>query len=148
MVKSSTDIPMSYLNKGQTYSLSVADSNSPPMDLKVARYRTFVRVSFQEEEKRAKPAACWQLWKEGRGSSEAPQRGGKLHAVEYVDPLQGGDVDPKCRQVLVESTSFDGFCVTWTAGPNMGISDCTIAIRFNFLSTDFSHSKGVKGVPV
>jgi hypothetical protein len=27
-------------------------------------------------------------------------------------------------------------------------SDCNISVRFNFLSTDFSHSKGVKGIPV
>lgn len=109
MVKNSRDTPMSYLNKGQIYSLSVLDSNPPPMDLKMAKYRTFVRVSFQEEGKRAKPGVCWQLWKDGRESSEAHQRGGKLKAVEYVDPLQGGDEDRKCRQVQIESTSFDGF---------------------------------------
>lgn len=148
MVKSSRDIPISYLNKGQTYLLSVRDSNPPPMGSKVAQYRTFIRVTFQEGDKRSKPAACWQLWKEGRGLSEAHQHGGKLQAVEYIDPFQGRDADWKDRQVRVESTSFDGFCVIWTADPNTKASDHTIAIQFNFLSTDFSHSKGVKGVPV
>lgn len=112
------------------------------------RYRTFVRVSFEEEEQRSKPAACWQLWKEGRGLNEAHQRGGKLLAVEYVDPLQGGGGDDKNRQVQIEQTSFDGFCITWTPNPSTGSTDCTIPVRFNFLSTDFSHSKGVKGIPV
>jgi hypothetical protein len=28
------------------------------------------------------------------------------------------------------------------------MTECNIAVRFNFLSTDFSHSKGVKGIPV
>jgi hypothetical protein len=88
------------------------------------------------------------LWKEGRGSSEAHQRGGKLLAVEYVDPLQGGGDAHKHRQVQVEKLSVDGFCVTWTANPMTGSSDCNIPVRFNFLSTDFSHSKGVKGIPV
>jgi hypothetical protein len=111
------------------------------------KYRTFVRVSFDEEEQRAKPSVCWQLWKEGRGLNESHQRGGKLLAVEYVDPLQGGD-NNKHRQIQIEQMSFDGFCVTWTANPGTGASDCTIPVRFNFLSTDFSHSKGVKGIPV
>lgn len=148
MIRSPRDIPITYLNKGQAYSLSVADSNPPLMDSKMLRYRTFIRVTFQDEEQRVKSDACWQLWKEGRGSSEAHQRNGKIQAVEYVDPYQGGNEDRKGRQVQVESTSIDGFCVTWTANPNTGASECTIPVRFNFLSTDFSHSKGVKGIPV
>lgn len=149
MVKTRKDIPITYLNKGQAYPLSIVDTNPPPpLGLKPIQYRTFVRISFQEEEQRAKPGPCWQLWKEGRGSSEARQRGGKLQAVEYVDPSQHGDEDRKSRQVQVESTSFDGFCVIWTVNPATGASDCTIPVRFNFLSTDFSHSKGVKGIPV
>lgn len=148
MVKHAREIPVSYLNKGQAYNLTVMDSNPPMVSSEAVRYRTFVRVSFEEEEQRLKPAACWQLWKEGRGSNEAHQRGGKLLAVEYVDPLQGGGDEHKNRQVQIEQSSFDGFCITWTANPSTGASDCTIPVRFNFLSTDFSHSKGVKGIPV
>ncbi|KAK1145581.1 hypothetical protein N8T08_004139 [Aspergillus melleus] len=148
MVKDFNEIPVSYLNKGQAYSLSVADTTPPPQTAQPVKYRTFVRVSFQDKEQRSKPAACWQLWKEGRGSNEAHQRGGKLQAVEYVDPIQGGIEDHKSRQIQLESSSFDGFCVTWTANPATGAPDCAISVRFNFLSTDFSHSKGVKGIPV
>lgn len=148
MVKNQREIPITYLNKGQAYNLQLLDSCPPMMTNEPIRYRTCVRVSFEEEEQRAKPSTCWQLWKEGRGSSEAHQRGGKLLAVEYVDPLQGGGDMHKHRQVQVESMSVDGFCVTWTANPATGISDCHIPVRFNFLSTDFSHSKGVKGIPV
>lgn len=148
MTKNSKDIPITYLNKGQAYSLSVVDSNPPSMGSQMVRYRTSIRVTFQEEEQRMKSGACWQLWKEGRGTSEAHQRGGKIQALEYVDPFQGGNEDRKARQVQVESTSVDGFCVTWTANPSTGASECTVPVRFNFLSTDFSHSKGVKGIPV
>lgn len=148
MTKNPNDIPISYLNKGQAYSLSVVDSNPPPAGSQMVRYRTSVRVTFQEEEQRLKPGACWQLWKEGRGASEAQQRGDKIQALEYVDPFQGGNEDRKARQVQVERTTVDGFCVTWTANPNTGAFDCTVPVRFNFLSTDFSHSKGVKGIPV
>ena len=112
------------------------------------KYRTLVRVSFEDEQQRAKPSSCWQLWKEGRGTNEAHQRGGKLLAVEHVDPNQGGDDETRRPQIEVEMASFDGFCVTWTANPATGASDCSISVRFNFLSTDFSHSKGVKGIPV
>lgn len=147
MVKHKREVPISYLNKGQAYNLTVIDSTPPMTSSEPVKYRTFVRVSFDEEEQRAKPSVCWQLWKEGRGLNESHQRGGKLLAVEYVDPLQGGDSN-KHRQIQIEQMSFDGFCVTWTANPGTGASDCTIPVRFNFLSTDFSHSKGVKGIPV
>ncbi|CAI7635821.1 unnamed protein product [Penicillium glandicola] len=148
MVKNASEIPVTYLNKGQAYNLSVVDTNPPMLNHEPLRYRTFVRVSFEEQEQRAKPSTCWQLWKEGRGTTEAHQRGGKLLAVEYVDPLQGGSDTHRHRQVQVESMLVDGFCITWTANPATGVSDCNIPVRFNFLSTDFSHSKGVKGIPV
>ncbi|KAJ5158563.1 CP2 transcription factor, partial [Penicillium coprophilum] len=148
MVKHLSEIPVTYLNKGQAYNLSVTDTSPPMINHEPLRYRTFVRVSFEEQEQRAKPSTCWQLWKEGRGTTEAHQRGGKLLAVEYVDPLQGGGDAHRHRQVQVESMTVDGFCVTWTANPATGASDCNIPLRFNFLSTDFSHSKGVKGIPV
>ncbi|KAL2866969.1 grainyhead-like protein [Aspergillus lucknowensis] len=148
MINHQNEIPVTYLNKGQAYSMSVVDTEPLPLNSQPAKYRTYVRVSFQEEEQRLKPAACWQLWKEGRGTSEAHQRGGKLQAVEYVDPTQGNVEDQKNRRIQLESSSFDGFCVTWSPNPTTGTSDCAISVRFNFLSTDFSHSKGVKGIPV
>jgi hypothetical protein len=111
-------------------------------------YRTFIRISFEDEQQRQKPAACWQLWKEGRGSNEAHQRGGRLQAVEFVDQTQVGGLDTNGRpKIELEFSSFDGFAVTWMSAPNAP-PECSIAVRFNFLSTDFSHSKGVKGIPV
>ncbi|CAG7932372.1 unnamed protein product [Penicillium olsonii] len=117
--------------------------NSEPI-----RYITSLCVSFEEEEQRINPSRCWKLWKEGRGINEARQRGGTLLAVEYVDPFKGGGEIHQNGQVQVESMSVDGFCVTWSANPATGTTDCNIPVRFNFLSTDFSHSKGVKGIPV
>ncbi len=148
MIKHSDEIPISYLNKGQAYSLSVIDTLPPVPTAVPIRYRTFVRVSFEDEEQRAKPGSCWQLWKEGRGTTEAHQREGKLLAVEYVDTNQGGDEESRKPQIELENKSFDGFCVTWVPNPLNGRAECSISVRFNFLSTDFSHSKGVKGIPV
>lgn len=146
MIKHADEIPITYLNKGQAYTLNVHDMHCQ-QPATPGRYRTFVRVSFEDEQQRARPAQCWQLWKEGRGTNEAHQRGGRLQAVEYVESGQmSGAEDPSKPRVQLESASFDGFCVTWSPSP--GRADCPISVRFNFLSTDFSHSKGVKGIPV
>lgn len=149
MIKSLDEIPITYLNKGQAYSISLVDTAPVPQTSSApVKYRTFIRISFEDEQQRQRPASCWQLWKEGRGTNEAHQRGGRLQAVEFVDPSQvgGGEVQGRPR-VEVESSSFDGFVVTWTPAHN-ATPECSLAVRFNFLSTDFSHSKGVKGIPV
>ncbi|THY25817.1 hypothetical protein D6D01_04869 [Aureobasidium pullulans] len=146
MVRSADEIPITYLNKGQAYTLNVHDTAPQHSVVGQLKYRTFVRVSFEEDSQRQRPGACWQLWKEGRGTNEAHQRGGRLQAVEFVDQNQSNDLNrPKLE---LESSSFDGFCVTWSPSPNAQGIECPISVRFNFLSTDFSHSKGVKGIPV
>jgi len=145
MIKDPEEIPISYLNKCQTYSISVSDNLAARIPIGSIRYRTFIRISFEDEQQRARPGACWQLWKEGRGMNEAHQRGGKLQAVEFVGTGQNHS-DTGTNVELIQA-SFDGFCVTW--GPNKhGMAECAVSVRFNFLSTDFSHSKGVKGIPV
>ncbi|EJT75824.1 hypothetical protein GGTG_05753 [Gaeumannomyces tritici R3-111a-1] len=147
MIKHADEIPVTYLNKGQAYSLSIVDTQPTIPIVPGTRFRTFVRVSFEDEQQRLKPGVCWSLWKEGRGTNEAHQRGGKLQAVEYVEAGQPAEGDDKRTRIELESSSFDGFSVIWTPGIN-GAAECTVAVRFNFLSTDFSHSKGVKGIPV
>lgn len=145
MIKTSDEIPITYLNKGQAYTLNVIDTHTQPLSGPY-QYRTFVRISFEDEQQRQRPAACWQLWKEGRGTNEAHQRGGRLQAVEYVAPTLSNADDTTKPKMELESASFDSFCVLWT--PAAGSNECPISVRFNFLSTDFSHSKGVKGIPV
>ncbi|TGJ84710.1 hypothetical protein E0Z10_g4069 [Xylaria hypoxylon] len=147
MIKHADEIPVTYLNKGQAYSLSIVDTSSALPAVPGTKYRSFIRVSFEDDQQRQKPGVCWSLWKEGRGTNEAHQRGGKLQAVEYVEAGQPAEGDDKRTRIELESSSFDGFCVTWTPGVN-NAAECNIAVRFNFLSTDFSHSKGVKGIPV
>lgn len=148
MIKHADEIPVTYLNKGQAYSIQIVDTAPVQLPALSARYRTYIRISFEDEQQRQRPAACWQLWKEGRGTNEAHHRGGRLQAVEFVDPTQVGGLDNTSKpKIELESASFDGFCVTWSPAPNSA-AECSIAVRFNFLSTDFSHSKGVKGIPV
>lgn len=50
--------------------------------------------------------------------------------------------------VEIEQQSFDGFSVTWVGDLALLIPECNIPLRFNFLSTDFTRSKGVKGIPL
>ncbi|KAF2260952.1 CP2 transcription factor family protein-like protein [Lojkania enalia] len=148
MIKHADEIPVTYLNKGQAYSISLVDTAPVQSSPGPVKYRTYVRISFEDEQQRQRPAACWQLWKEGRGTNEAHQRGGRLQAVEFVDPSQAGGGELQGRpRVELETASFDGFAVTWIPVHNTA-PECSIAVRFNFLSTDFSHSKGVKGIPV
>ena len=75
-------------------------------------------------------------------------RGGRLQAVEFVDPHPGSEDDPRRPRIELENASFDCFSVIWSPPIATGTADCSLAVRFNFLSTDFSHSKGVKGIPV
>ena len=148
MIRQADEIPVTYLNKGQAYAVTVHDSIGAPQSAGPVKYRTVVRISFEDEQQRQRPSACWQLWKEGRGLAEAHQRGGKLQAVEFVDPNQGGDAEARKPRVELEAASFDCFSVTWTPAPGSSTASCSVSVRFNFLSTDFSHSKGVKGIPV
>ncbi len=148
MIRHLDEIPITYLNKGQAYAMTIVDEMGPMSLPAPVKYRTVVRISFEDEEQRQRPAACWQLWKEGRGLAEAHFRGGRLQAVEYVDPNHGGEEEGKRPRVELESASFDCFAVTWSPAPGANAAECSVAVRFNFLSTDFSHSKGVKGIPV
>ena len=147
MIKHPRDIPVTYLNKSQSYNIQIEDTSVAPgfADPNI-KYRTAVRVSFEDEQQRRNPATSWQLWNEGRGTNEAIKRGGKKpKAVEFVHPDQ---TRPELRNNIQPTVeNFDGFSVTWS--PNIeNVAICNLQLRFNFLSTDFSHSKGVKGVPV
>ena len=138
--------PITYLNKGQPYSLTVEDSCPPTNKARIFEYRTTVHVSFEREDQRSDPVASWQLWKEIRGMKDAHEREGLL-AVEYIDPSQCDVRNQGHCQVQLEEASLDGFCVIWTADPTTNVYEAPILLKFNFLSTDFTRSKGVKGVP-
>ena len=148
MIRHAAEIPVTYLNKGQAYALSIVDSMRSQPSSVLLKYRTVIRISFEDEQQRQRPSACWQLWKEGRGLAESHLRGGKLQAVEYVDPNHGEEDEGQRPRVELERASFDSFSVIWSLAPGSAPAECSIAVRFNFLSTDFSHSKGVKGIPV
>ncbi|KAJ5292144.1 hypothetical protein N7478_001395 [Penicillium angulare] len=136
----------SYLNRGQTYTLRVIDTLSFVTSSRSRQYRTFVRVSFENEDQRSNSASSWQLWIDSRGSSEAHLESRALLAVEYIH-TESAEAKTD-YEIQLEKTSVDGFCVIRSARPTASLVHCAILMRFNFTSTDFSHSKGVKGIPL
>ncbi|KAJ6032228.1 CP2 transcription factor [Penicillium herquei] len=136
------DATLSYLNKGQAYKLSIFDSQPQVVDGQTKKYRTFVRVAFDQEQSRSNPAACWQLWKEARAVNKNSQKEPFPLAVEFAGPVGSA------FQYRIEQELFDGFCITWEMNLATGSNLCDILIRLHFLSTDFTRSKGVKGMPI
>lgn len=86
----------------------VMDLDPPVINPGLFRYRTFVRISFDGENRRSNPELCWKLWKERRDATEA-QRACKFSAFE----LAANDKD--YRHMQLERVLIDGFCVTWNA---------------------------------
>ncbi|KAF3402005.1 Grainyhead-like protein 2 [Penicillium rolfsii] len=140
MINDPKEAPESYLNKGQIYHLSLVDTAPPSSTTEATRYRTYIRVSFKEQEQRVNAEFYWRLWKESRGLTESENKDSELRAVEYT-----GQNGP---QMQVDEEFLDGFTVSWTIDPGTGANRCTIPVRFNFLSTDFTLAKGVKGISV
>jgi hypothetical protein len=139
MIREANEIPVTYLNKGQVYLVCIVDTAPIIPGSAPVQYRTSICISLAD-----RPETRWNLWKEGRGTDEAHLRGGKLQGVEYVETGDIAEYASRAR-VKLETASLDGFSVLWTRGPD-DAADCHVAVRFNFVSTDFSHSKGVKGI--
>lgn len=140
MINSPQDVPVSYLNKDQVYQLTVEDTDLTKMDTGSYQYQTFICISFDEDQERSDPTAFWQLWKTGRASNEFQDSDEEPKAVAYAGQNKA--------TMQAEKQSLGGFSVIWTRDPGDNIVQCSIPIRFNFLSTDFTLSKGVKGMQV
>ena len=138
MTSAQDEVPESYLNKGKIYHLKVVDSMPPIGETENIQYRTSIRITFDQDEQRADPNAYWRLWKENQEPAGRQSRDQKPVAVEYVVQDHAS--------MRIEQVSLDGFCVSWTSTPNSDTHSCGIPVRFNFLSTDFTRSKGVKGM--
>lgn len=143
MIHNSNEIPITYLNKGQTYYLSIIDSEPFSEQTGIIQYRTSIRISFDATEHASNPTSCWNLWK-ANSTHHAKHPNRKFHAVELVHL---GRNEGGTDNFHVERASLDGFSIRWFTDAS-GRSGCHLGIRFNLLSTDFSYSKGVKGSPL
>ncbi|KAL3452680.1 CP2 transcription factor-domain-containing protein [Aspergillus insuetus] len=154
------------------------DPPSHPSDRFRARYRTHITISFHREDQRSDPDAHWRLWKAARRGQhneepgEGAESGRSPNAIELclIKPkpqpegtvLTTGGINDRGPDIHLETSSFNGFCILWSYNRSeTGLSipspsssvlpflpECTITVRFNFLTTDFCHYKGVKGFPV
>jgi hypothetical protein len=57
MLRHANESPVTYLDKGQTYSLTVADTALSTKNIGFFEYRTFVYVSFEAEAQKSNPVA-------------------------------------------------------------------------------------------
>ncbi|OJD24804.1 hypothetical protein ACJ73_03826 [Blastomyces percursus] len=131
MVKDPDEIPITYLDKDQAYTMSILDTAPMTSGAQPLKYRTFIHVSFEDDERRSKPASYWQLWKESRGFNEAHHRAGKLLTVEHVDLNPGGDIIPS--QIHLETSNFDGFSfVSISSPPTLAIPKASREFLFAY----------------
>ncbi|KAI5297214.1 hypothetical protein KEM55_005003, partial [Ascosphaera atra] len=163
------EVPTTFLNKGQTYMLKVVDTTPTASGSLPLKYVTSIRISFQDDDLRSKAADCWRLWKRTRGrnsDNDPEERQKQWRAVDLVDGVASNQASPAlgaqdgttsdgvgrssnqgAGPELVR-TQFDGLTVTWSPNQFQSMDqpqECLIPLRFNFLSTDFMPSKGVKG---
>lgn len=134
---------ITYLNKGAQYSLLVKDTAVSSVDTANNRlYCTSVQVAFDTEAQRERPLASWQLWNQTRGADEAHVIHGRFQAIEYVDSVPLDKSNQNIPKVQVVHS--DGFSLVW--GADCGSPrECSFKFQLNFLSTDFSHVKGIHG---
>ncbi|KAL2830172.1 CP2 transcription factor-domain-containing protein [Aspergillus pseudoustus] len=175
MITNASVPPVTYLNKGQRYQLTITDTDPPPhpKDRFCARYRTHIAISFHMEDQRSDSDALWRLWRARRGLCDPGRRqyndkeggSGSPDAIGFcLDTPQpvgtgtvrndGGIGINHQQDVQLETSSFNGFTIVWsgncseTGASLLPLPECTITVWFNFLTTDFCHYKGVKGFPI
>ncbi|KAJ1963716.1 hypothetical protein H4R35_007217, partial [Dimargaris xerosporica] len=121
------DAAMAYINQGQSYSLACTPALGTMVDEVV---QTDVIVEFSDPHQRAQARDLWRAWADQRSDDALTQ------AIAF------GPVD-SLPVVVLPATAVDRVTVQWSARTGL-----CVPIRFNFLSTDFSRRKGVRGTPM
>ncbi|KAF7727931.1 grainyhead-like [Apophysomyces ossiformis] len=116
--------PLTYLNKGQYYTIHLRDTEHFDGDI-----LSTVAIMFHDESHRKSAGNYWRFW---LGQQQDPL----ARAIDMDDNRSTGIHH-------VESKAFDRISFMWN-----GKTGASIQVRFNCLSTDFSRIKGVKGIPL
>lgn len=132
---------VTYLNKGAHYSLLVEDTLHLGQKSGNVLYCTTIQVAFDSESRREQPLASWRLWDQNRGADEGHLFERRFQAIEY---LGSHNSDSSQYMSNIQVVHSDGFSLVWSADGNLQ-KHCSIQFQLNFLSTDFSHAKGVHG---
>ena len=139
--RESGENPTTYLNKGAPYSLSVEDTACVASESGTVLYCTTIQVAFDSVSQREQPLASWRLWNQSRGRDQGRLFDGRFQAVEYLSSHNPENPNYMSNIQVVHS---DGCSLLWSADRNRP-KTCSIKFQLNFLSTDFSHAKGIHG---
>ncbi|KAJ1894490.1 hypothetical protein LPJ81_005149, partial [Coemansia sp. IMI 209127] len=120
--KASNPTHLAHLNKGQPYSISIADRSRS-----CTSYITTLRIAFHDGPNRQSASRNWNFW---LSQQDNPQT---ACAMELVSDGSVGVENS-------ENKDMDRVTFQWH-----GQQGAKVVIRFNCLSTDFSKLKGVKG---
>ncbi|KAI9313872.1 CP2 transcription factor-domain-containing protein [Dichotomocladium elegans] len=119
------DAPLTYLNKGQYYTINLVDSEK--YDGEIA---STITIMFHDESHRKVAADFWKFWMSQQKDQESAR------AIDIDTGRCNGAFNIQCQ-------FFDRISFRWN-----GKAGASICLRFHFLSTDFSRIKGVKGIPL
>ncbi|KAJ2844066.1 hypothetical protein GGI22_007002, partial [Coemansia erecta] len=120
--KASSPTHLAHLNKGQPYSISIADRSRS-----CTSYITTLRIAFHDGPNRQSASRNWNFW---------------LSQQDNPHTACAMDLDNEASVGLENSENKDMDRVTFQWHGQHGAK---VVIRFNCLSTDFSKLKGVKG---
>uniref|UniRef100_A0AC35FPA1 Grh/CP2 DB domain-containing protein n=1 Tax=Panagrolaimus sp. PS1159 TaxID=55785 RepID=A0AC35FPA1_9BILA len=126
------DDRMTYVNKGQFYTVSLDYIPDPCKPLKSQTVRSLLMVVFREDKSYEDEIKTWQMWHKRQHS--AKQR------ILEVDAKNSNGIIGQIEEVSHNAIQF-----SWSPtdpGP------VKVSIAVQCLSTDFSTQKGVKGLPL
>ncbi|KAJ1976351.1 hypothetical protein H4R33_006458 [Dimargaris cristalligena] len=112
-------------NSSQTYMMS--HSHEPSQNI---IYKTQLIIAFHDDHHRQEAAKLWRVWAEKQPNPMNPK------AVEI-------DASSSYNITIIDDSQFDRVTFNWS-----GTDVARLSIRFNFLSTDFTNLKGIKGIPL
>ncbi|KAG0223887.1 grainyhead-like [Actinomortierella wolfii] len=119
------ETPVTYLNKGQHYTIALHDTEGYRGDI-----TSVVKVMFHDPSHRKLAARYWSFWLSQQQSPKTAR------ALDIDRSTSTGVFD-------IQTRTFDRISFKWN-----GAAGAKVMIRFNCLSTDFSRIKGVKGIPL
>ncbi|KAF9197793.1 grainyhead-like, partial [Haplosporangium sp. Z 27] len=119
------ETPVTYLNKGQFYSVALQDTDDYDGEV-----TSVIKVTFHDPSHRRLAARYWSFWLSQQPNPKTAR------ALDIEKASSTGILE-------VQSKTFDRISFKWN-----GKAGAKLMVRFNCLSTDFSRIKGVKGIPL
>lgn len=123
--------PMTYLNKGQFYAITLSETGSKCLRDPISKVRSVIMVVFSEDKHRDEQLKHWKYW-------HSRQHTAKQRVLDIADYKESFNTIGNIEEIAYNAVSF-----TWDV-----TEEAKIFVTVNCLSTDFSSQKGVKGLPL